>query len=192
VVSHRIVARIATLADALPPRHDAGAAVLIVLREGREDLEVLLLERTVRPTDPGSGQVALPGGHRQEGDADLRATALRETAEEVGLVREDLAGEPAYFGTFEARAFATRVAVFAAPLGPTAGSASARSASEVAAVFWFPRSELARARREEIEARGERREVETVRFESHLVWGFTLRVLRSFFQAWEEAEAGGA
>ncbi|MDQ3138574.1 MAG: CoA pyrophosphatase [Gemmatimonadota bacterium] len=55
---------------------------------------VLLIRRADRAGDPWSGHMALPGGRRGAGDADLRVTAMRETCEEVGLVlhRADLAG----------------------------------------------------------------------------------------------------
>ncbi len=44
-----------------------------------------MVERARFAGDPWSGHLALPGGRRQAGDADLRATAERETREEVGL-----------------------------------------------------------------------------------------------------------
>lgn len=46
---------------------------------------VLLIRRAQRADDPWSGQWALPGGRSHPEDADLLATAMRETAEEIGL-----------------------------------------------------------------------------------------------------------
>ncbi len=61
------------------------AAVLVpVYRDGDGELRVVLVARA----DDGGlhgGQLGLPGGKPEPGDADLLATALREAEEEVGL-----------------------------------------------------------------------------------------------------------
>ena len=61
------------------------AAVAVVLHEGDEGLEVLFIHRAVRAGDTWSGQIAFPGGRHEPDDADLLATAIRETREEVGV-----------------------------------------------------------------------------------------------------------
>jgi 8-oxo-dGTP pyrophosphatase MutT (NUDIX family) len=61
------------------------AAVLLpVFRDAEHELRVVLV---VRADDGGQhgGQLGLPGGKPEPGDADLLATALREAEEEVGL-----------------------------------------------------------------------------------------------------------
>jgi len=65
------------------------AAVAVILHDGDEGLETLFIHRAVRAGDTWSGQIAFPGGRREGTDTDLRATAIRETSEEVGV---DLAG----------------------------------------------------------------------------------------------------
>ena len=63
----------------------ARAAVALVLAGPAPSPRFLLVERARLAGDPWSGHLALPGGRAQAGDRDLRATAERETREEVGL-----------------------------------------------------------------------------------------------------------
>ncbi|XP_062195676.1 nudix hydrolase 15, mitochondrial-like [Phragmites australis] len=61
------------------------AAVLVCLFRGAAgELRVILTKRSPS-LSTHSGEVALPGGKADEGDADDAATALRESKEEIGL-----------------------------------------------------------------------------------------------------------
>src|SRR5438477_2349207 len=66
------------------------AAVLVPLYESDGDTNVVLIKRP--ETMPSHrGEIAFPGGKFEAGvDADLRATALREAHEEVGLAPGDV------------------------------------------------------------------------------------------------------
>lgn len=68
------------------------AAVAAIVRPSETGAELLLIRRARDERDPWSGHMALPGGHSEQEDLDLVATALRETHEEVGL-RLDRDGE---------------------------------------------------------------------------------------------------
>jgi 8-oxo-dGTP pyrophosphatase MutT (NUDIX family) len=175
-----------------PAASGAGAAVMAVLRDGARDVEVLLIERAERPDDPGSGQIALPGGHVEPSDPDLRATALRELEEEVGLTESDLLPPIRYVGAAEARWFKTSVGIFAARLGPSALRPRRASAGEVASVFWLPRSTLSATERVSRPTSGGPVEVDATLFEGHVLWGFTRRVLREFFLGPEPGGVGFA
>ena len=63
----------------------ANAAVAILLRSNKKDIEVLLVKRAIKLTDPWSGQVALPGGKKNSNDEHLKNTVIRETSEETGI-----------------------------------------------------------------------------------------------------------
>src|SRR5437870_1501228 len=60
------------------------AAVAIVLRDGASGIEVLFIHRAEHPDDPWSGHMAFPGGRAEDGEPPV-LTAMRESAEEVGL-----------------------------------------------------------------------------------------------------------
>lgn len=51
----------------------------------RGDPEVLFIKRASRVGDRWTGHVALPGGKRDPEDVEDKATAIRETREEIGL-----------------------------------------------------------------------------------------------------------
>ncbi len=146
---------------------------------------VLLIRRADRRTDPWSGQVGLPGGRRAPGDPDLLATAIRETAEEVGV----------------ALAPDDRIGVLddVAPLTPTlppvavrpfvfglAARTPLRLNAEVASAHWV---ELDRLRQPHahgaapVSIRGEPRLVPAYRHEDLVVWGLTERILSCFLSA---------
>lgn len=178
-------------ADETPPVGTAGAAVTILLRDGEREVETLLIERTERPTDLASGQVAFPGGRVEESDGTLRKAALRELEEEVGLSESDLAGPLRYVGTEHAARFRVRVAIFAGALDPRGGSPTARSADEVAHVFWLPRSELGRTQTVHRETGLGLRPVPATVYQGHILWGFTRRVIREFYGLPTEDPLGG-
>ena len=60
------------------------ASVAMIFREGQEELELLLIQRSTDESDPWSGNLAFPGG-RFKPDEDARRAAERETGEEIGL-----------------------------------------------------------------------------------------------------------
>jgi 8-oxo-dGTP pyrophosphatase MutT (NUDIX family) len=62
------------------------AAVTLLLREEYGEAQALIIKRAERPGDHWSGHLALPGGRVDPlNDADLLATAARETYEEIGV-----------------------------------------------------------------------------------------------------------
>lgn len=74
-----------------PPTWQAATA-LILADEPTAGPSLLFIERTSRPGDRWSGQMAFPGGKRDPDDDDLSVTARRETFEEVGIELGDPVG----------------------------------------------------------------------------------------------------
>lgn len=66
-----------------PPR--IAAVLVLVYPDAHGEARVVLIERTAADGRHHSGEVSFPGGKAEPEDADLRATALRESTEEVGL-----------------------------------------------------------------------------------------------------------
>mgnify|MGYP001811856570 CR=1 FL=1 len=65
------------------------ASVLIPIMQRAGELTVLLTQRAA-DLRLHPGQISFPGGRMEEGDEDLRFTALRETSEEVGIAPEQV------------------------------------------------------------------------------------------------------
>jgi 8-oxo-dGTP pyrophosphatase MutT (NUDIX family) len=84
----RMMGRVVTMPRTVPD--DARpSAVLCLLFPMNDELHVLLMKRREDNT-AHSGQVSFPGGSYDETDADLKATALREAQEEVGIMSADV------------------------------------------------------------------------------------------------------
>lgn len=64
------------------------ACVVILLRGTKDNLEVGYIRRSVHERDRWSGQIAFPGGKKEDEDESDMRTALRETQEEIGLQLE--------------------------------------------------------------------------------------------------------
>ncbi len=83
-LERRLRRRVKQLPDPGGDSAEVTAAVAAVLVPAPDAL--LIIRRAERSGDPWSGQMALPGGRRDRGDADPRDTAIRESREEVGVV----------------------------------------------------------------------------------------------------------
>lgn len=165
-----------------PARPQAAVAILLA----PDPVRLLLIRRAERTGDPWSGQLALPGGRREMGDADLLATALRETHEEVGLAidrgahrvtLDDLAPVIPVLPPIMVRPFVFETREALAP----------QVSAEVAAVSWVELDRLIvpdtyRATR--LEVRGTPRDVQGYHLDEGLLWGMTERILNPLVEEW--------
>lgn len=161
------------------------AAVAVVLRETpRDDAEMLFIQRASRRGDPWSGHMAFPGGHLDPDDADLRAAAVRETHEEIGL---DISSAQV-LGRLEAqRPQAVRRDMLVAPfVFAIEGDPAFTLNHEVAEAVWTPLAPMHSGENHDIE----QRPVATgaMGFNGfrlaggHFVWGMTYRMVQTFFE----------
>jgi len=82
----QLVRRLALTSEGTPPSDGVRrAAVAALLHDTPDRTCVLLMKRVERTGDPWSGHISLPGGGYHAEDADLLATAIRETREELGI-----------------------------------------------------------------------------------------------------------
>ena len=161
------------------------AAVAVILREAAGETEILFIKRAEQAGDPWSGQMAFPGGHRDDGDADLQAAAMRETWEEIGL---NLA-QAEYLGALDhhwAAPRARRLDMLIAPhVFAVRGDPNLRPNYEVAEVVWAPLATLAANDLHDVERldiAGAQTPFNGYRLAGgHFVWGLTYRMLKDFF-----------
>ena len=68
------------------PLHALQSAVCLLLFPKEERIHVVYIQRAQHPNDKHSGQISFPGGAKEDTDTDLQATAIRELAEETGIL----------------------------------------------------------------------------------------------------------
>lgn len=153
------------------------AAVLIAVQETAAGPQVILTQRA-SSLKHHAGQIAFPGGKREDGDTSLEETALREADEEIGLATNNVL----ILGRLPAHETVTGFTIT-----PVLGIVRATyhpkpDQGEVAEVFTAPLSHVTDISQFSIQGRrwrGQRRRYYTVPFGPHYIWGATARILRS-------------
>ena len=159
------------------------AAVALLIRP-RDQLELLMIKRAIHERDPWSGHMALPGGRRAAGDAELIDTAIRETSEEVGITLgrdRDFVAALDEVGPRTPRLPPIIISPFVFAVAPDATATI--DAREVEAAIWMP---LAALRDENaaseilIELEGSPRAFPSLQYGEYVIWGLTHRILTQF------------
>jgi 8-oxo-dGTP pyrophosphatase MutT (NUDIX family) len=176
----RLATRLALGEDLRPPVDgQRRAAVAAVLHgAGPDGPRVLLMKRSERPGDPWSGHISLPGGRFEVADGDLRATAIRETQEELAI---DLHG---------ARLLGNLPRLHPLTAGPqgievtpfvfvTEDAPRPQLSAEAEGAFWLPLPLVASGALDGIYRHpAHPMDFPCWTYEGHTIWGLTLRILR--------------
>lgn len=166
------------------------AAVLLLL-DARAGEERLVFQQRTTQVEDHKGQVSLPGGRRDEADGSLRETALRETAEEIGVPPDAVE----VFGRLDDITTGTGYAVspFVGALDPAWPGPFRPHPAEVERLLEVPLAYL-RGHRSRVRAsvvvRGRPRSEDAFLFERTLIWGATGRILHNFLAVIGREEAG--
>lgn len=157
------------------------AAVLILLFPKEGSLHLLLTKRTDH-VEHHKGQISFPGGAMDGQDADLVATALRETEEEIGLPP----GAVQVLGMFDdfetPSGFAITPVVGFVPSLPLLSP----SLHEVAEIIEIPLTVFLEKKNERVvkmERQGRTHDVFYYNYNAYEVWGATAAMIRSFLLA---------
>ncbi|HTP79712.1 MAG TPA: CoA pyrophosphatase [Bacteroidota bacterium] len=157
------------------------AGVLMLLFERENELRLLFTKRT-EEVEHHKGQISFPGGAREDKDATIVETALRESEEEIGLDRRDVR----IIGLHDDLATHTGFIVT-----PVVGSVPAvpklvPSSSEVSEIFDVPFSHfLVRGHlsTKTLERQGVKREAYVYSYGEREIWGITAAIIRSFVES---------
>jgi 8-oxo-dGTP pyrophosphatase MutT (NUDIX family) len=147
---------------------DAGGALHVVFTERRAELR------------RHAGEISFPGGRREEADADLWTTALRESHEEIGLPP----GDVELLGALQPTpTFVTDYAIypFVGLIEP--GFAWVLQEREVARVLELPVAAIrAGYGRRRLVRRGIPFRTDTYETGGHLIWGATARIVADLLE----------
>lgn len=161
------------------------AAVLVPVIATDSGAQLILTKRASH-LKHHPGQISFPGGKRDQGDADLVATALREAQEEIGLVVENVE----VIGKIPPHETVTGFMVTPV-FGVVKDNFEPKpELGEVAEVFRVPLSHVLDTKQYLIQGRqwrGVERRYYVVPFGPYYIWGATARILRRMADGYSHA-----
>ena len=157
------------------------ASVLIPILTFKQDLEILLTQRSVNLKNH-PGQISFPGGKKEKFDRSPVETALRETEEEVGLNRqlvEIIASLPTH---------KTATGFIIRPYIGIVGQSFQETlqCDEVDEIFTVPFDHFLNEKNFSVQTRkwnGSQRRYYIVPYGPHYIWGATARILLNLSRA---------
>lgn len=174
--------KVGELSKLLRPVSDeqgANAAVVMLLKAGNGELDVLLVKRTENSDDPWSGQVAFPGGKRDADDLSLKHTAIRETFEETNI---NLLDSCRFLGVLRAVRSRPRPDLKILPFVVLVerDQPIRLSEKELASFFWVPLKDIVKGKGKAVLSVGE---VPAYVIGPLIIWGLTYRMIEDFISA---------
>lgn len=156
------------------------AAVLIALVERNDELHIILTERALHLRHH-PGQVSFPGGKHEQFDANLQQTAIRETAEEIGINPDlvEIIGQLAPLNT------SSRFEVFPFIAFVDNSFTLKVDTQEVKAAFELPLRFLLDNKHfhlQHLVANKKRHYTYCIAYQNYLIWGATAQMLKNLQQ----------
>ena len=180
----RIRSRLAEAEPAPDAPSARRASVAIVLAGDSGAPSVCFVQRTRRAGDPWSGDVAFPGGWAKHARESLRAAAMRETHEEIGLALAgaDHVGDVAPMSISR---FDSALGIIGASVFYVGGSRPSLrpDGREIARAFWVPFDHLHHPDNRTVvrwSRSGPPQPRPGIAFEGRVIWGLTYRMLFRF------------
>ena len=157
------------------------AAVAIMVREGSDATEMLMIRRATREGDPWSGHMGFPGGRRDPEDASNFSCALRETREEIGVALSQWGTPLGELSDVNTGWRKDRPEMLVTPFIFQVGELPALTPNyEVDDVVWVPLHFLMNeANREPLEWdwKGKKMETDSYLYDSYRIWGLSLMMI---------------
>jgi 8-oxo-dGTP pyrophosphatase MutT (NUDIX family) len=157
------------------------ASVVLIFHVRPDDVALLLIRRAEHASDPWSGHMGLPGGHRREDDVDDLRTALRETHEEIGLKLDDVGECLGALDDMRASARGHTLDLIITPFAYQVGaSPSLTLGDEVAEVMWVSLTDIANGNHficHRVDFGGRVAVLPGWQVEDRVVWGLTYRMV---------------
>lgn len=153
------------------------SSVLLLLFEEDAELKILLIKRPAHMKHH-AGQIALPGGRIEAGETDIE-TALRETYEEIGIIKDKIEILGKLSGFY--------VEVSRFQIWPIVGWLNSKpvlriNPDEVEKVMSFPIAKFTPPYEEiQMETLTGKLEVPCVKFAKEIIWGATAMILSELY-----------
>jgi 8-oxo-dGTP diphosphatase len=182
LVNAEAITKLPTVLKPISDEQGANAAVALLLKPRRNDFDLLLVKRVKKPSDPWSGQMALPGGKREPKDTSLKDTVMRETMEETGVAL----GQCRFLGVLNAVRSEPKPDFKILPFVVLLGDEPKLklNKAELEMFIWVPYEEVVQSKGVVEFGFGK---VPAYIFADAIVWGVTYRILSDFVKAVEEA-----